>query len=82
MSNKYVKKFSNILSNKGNVNKNNKILSHPSQNGSHPESKQQMLVRMQRKRTFYTLSVRRQISSVTIEINMSAPQETKSRTII
>jgi hypothetical protein len=50
MANKYMKKMFNILKHKGNANENYiKILSHPNQNGSHQENKQQMLSKTQEK---------------------------------
>jgi hypothetical protein len=46
----------NVLSNKGNASQNEiEISSHPSQNGSHQENKQQMLVRMLGKKKPYTV---------------------------
>jgi hypothetical protein len=49
----------NILSDKGSANQNyTEIPSHPSQNGSHQENKQQILVKMWGERNLHTLLMR------------------------
>jgi hypothetical protein len=70
----------NIINHKQNANQNDiEIPSHPiNKNGYHQEHKQQQMS----VKSPHTLLVGMQISSVTVEISMEIPDETKKNTAI
>jgi hypothetical protein len=74
----------NVLEHEGNANqKNTEISLHSSQNCCNQEHKQhQMMPRMMRKRSPYTLSVRMQIRVTTVESSIEVLQKTKNRPTI
>jgi hypothetical protein len=78
MANKYMEKCSISLTiKKMQIETTLRLRSHPSQNGSHQENKQQMLARMCEKQSPHTPLVGMETSPTTVEINVEVHQQLK-----